>query len=240
MTGSRLNTWMPLYWADYRADTSHLSAIEHGGYFLLIGHYWITGKPLPADDAQLARIAAMTTAEWRKHRGVILEFFNLAEGIWHHGRIDHELAHAKAVSDARKEAGKRGGRPKQTDNQNESKPEPIAKPIANQTGKQNETQLQPPSQEERDTKPKQESDLKKSLSEVPRKSAAGSHGPDYSDPENRKQRWLQRIMPDLVRKQGPAQAMLTIEAYERGDPNAKRTLDLLSQGLGKEPKKAQA
>jgi uncharacterized protein YdaU (DUF1376 family) len=53
--------WMPLYIADYRKDTAHLSAAEHGAYLLLIMHYWSTGS-LPVEDAPLARIAAMTAA----------------------------------------------------------------------------------------------------------------------------------------------------------------------------------
>lgn len=94
MTGARPNTWMPFYWADYRADTSHLSAIEHGGYVLLIGHYWTTGKPLPADDAQLARIASMTAPQWKRHRETIMAFFTLDGPAWRHGRIDRELKDA--------------------------------------------------------------------------------------------------------------------------------------------------
>ena len=57
--------WMPLYVADYLADTGHLSAAEHGSYLLLIMHYWSNGG-LPDDDRKLARIARNTNAEWQK------------------------------------------------------------------------------------------------------------------------------------------------------------------------------
>jgi uncharacterized protein YdaU (DUF1376 family) len=90
--------WMPLYVADYRADTAHLNAAQHGAYLLLIMHYWSTGG-LPADDAPLARIACMTPTEWRKARSIIAAFF--ADG-WRHKRIDAELARAAEISSKRR------------------------------------------------------------------------------------------------------------------------------------------
>lgn len=100
--------WMPLYIADYRADTSHLNAAEHGAYLLLIMHYWTTGG-LPDDDRQLARIACMTTAEWRRARPTVAAFFDAA---WRHKRIDRELARVDETSSkyaerAKKAASKR-------------------------------------------------------------------------------------------------------------------------------------
>lgn len=92
--------WMPLYIADYRADTAHLSAAEHGAYLLLIMHYWQTGG-LPTEDSQLARIACMAPAEWRKARPTIAKFFT---DEWRHKRIDEEIAHAIEVSGKRKSA----------------------------------------------------------------------------------------------------------------------------------------
>ena len=53
--------------SDYLAATPHLSTIQHGAYLFLIMHYWQQGG-LPDDDEQLARIACMSIAEWRKHR----------------------------------------------------------------------------------------------------------------------------------------------------------------------------
>lgn len=88
--------WMPLYVAEYRADTAHLSVAEHGAYLLLIMHYWQTGS-LPTEDAKLARIACMSNAEWRKARPTIAAFF--LEG-WKHKRVEEELARAAKVSEA--------------------------------------------------------------------------------------------------------------------------------------------
>jgi len=92
--------WMPLYIADYRADTAHLGASEHGAYLLLIMHYWQTGG-LPDDDRQLARIACMTPPEWKRARPVVSAFF--ADG-WKHKRIDTELSHAENVIEKRRAA----------------------------------------------------------------------------------------------------------------------------------------
>lgn len=86
--------WMPLYVADYIADTAHLGALESGAYLHLIMHYWLNGS-LPADDRQLARVARMTDREWKAAKATLQAFFD--DG-WTHGRIDKELAKANEVS----------------------------------------------------------------------------------------------------------------------------------------------
>ena len=96
--------WMPLYVGDYRADTTHLSAAQHGAYLLLIMHYWQQGS-LPDDDDQLARIACMTPSEWRRNRSVIRAFFG--EG-WRHARIDREMKESQEAYLRRSKAGKQG------------------------------------------------------------------------------------------------------------------------------------
>jgi uncharacterized protein YdaU (DUF1376 family) len=92
--------WMPLYVADYLADTGHLTTSEHGAYMLLIMHYWQTGS-LPHDDRRLARIARMSPAEWEDARDVLAEFFD--DG-WTHGRIVAEMAKAADITSKRKAA----------------------------------------------------------------------------------------------------------------------------------------
>ena len=98
---------MPLYVADYLADTQHLTTIEHGAYNLLIMHYWRHGG-LPGDDRQLRAIAKMTPTQWRRHRSTLAAFFV----DWKHKRIDIEIAKADAKQKLRQEAGKRGGNAK--------------------------------------------------------------------------------------------------------------------------------
>jgi uncharacterized protein YdaU (DUF1376 family) len=97
---------MPLYTADYLADTGHLSTQEHGAYILLIIHYWQTGS-LPDDEDRLARIAKLTAAEWRKARPILGPLFKL--GHWKHKRVERELSVADAKYEKRAEAGRKGG-----------------------------------------------------------------------------------------------------------------------------------
>lgn len=90
--------WMPLYVADFLADTPHLDAAQTGAYLLLIMHYWQTGG-LPDNDAALMRITRMTPAQWKREKTILAAFFH--DG-WRHKRIDSELAHAADVSSKRR------------------------------------------------------------------------------------------------------------------------------------------
>lgn len=84
--------YMPLFVADYLADTAHLSAAQHGVYMLLLMNYWQRGGPLPDDDRRLASIARVGPREWARMKGVISEFFTVADGAWSHSRVQAELA----------------------------------------------------------------------------------------------------------------------------------------------------
>lgn len=95
---------MPLYVADYLADTGHLSTVEHGAYMLLIMHYW-QNDGLPDDDKRLARVVRLPFDEWIEIRDVLSEFFG--EG-WRHQRIDAELEKTRAIISKRRTAGKAG------------------------------------------------------------------------------------------------------------------------------------
>ena len=98
----RPDTWMPLYIADYLADTAHLTAAQSGAYLHLIMAYWRAGGPLRLTEAGLAFTAKMTPAEWADAAPVVLKFFRLEDGALRHGRIDHELAEATRLYDARR------------------------------------------------------------------------------------------------------------------------------------------
>lgn len=98
--------YMPLYVADYLADTAHLSVTEHGAYMLLIMNYWQRGNSLPANDLQLSRIARMNLKDWLKVRPNIEGFFHEIDEQWIHGRIEDELGKVRAKSQQASIAGK--------------------------------------------------------------------------------------------------------------------------------------
>jgi uncharacterized protein YdaU (DUF1376 family) len=94
--------WMPLFVADYLADTGHLSTVEHGAYLLLIMHYWANGG-LPTDDQQLRNIAKLSSHNWKKIRGTLQKLF---DADWRHKRIDAELKRTEEISEKRSKAAK--------------------------------------------------------------------------------------------------------------------------------------
>ena len=127
--------WMPLYIADYKADTGHLSAAEHGAYLLLIMHYWQAGR-LPNDDDKLARIASMLPAEWQGARETIAALFGPG---WRHKRIEREIEEAQRKYEARVAAGRKGADVRWSDDGN-----------ANGKRMANACQPQPPSEKKID------------------------------------------------------------------------------------------
>ena len=96
-------SWMPLYVADYLADTGHLTCAESGAYLHLIMAYWRAGGPLNMPDSALARAARMTPGEWDAAREAVLAFFIRSDdGALRHKRIDLELAEAERLYDKRR------------------------------------------------------------------------------------------------------------------------------------------
>ncbi len=96
--------YMPLFVADYMADTAHLTTREHGAYLLLIMTYWQRGKALPADTVKLARITRLNKREfdvvWQSLQG----FFVIAGADLVHGRVEHELQRVRDKSLKAKES----------------------------------------------------------------------------------------------------------------------------------------
>lgn len=118
---SKTDIWMPLYIADYLADTTRLTTEQHGAYLLLIMDYWRNG-PLPNDDAALANITRLSAAAWKKNRPAIARLFQIEADSWRHKRVDDEYTKAIAFRDKQKANGSKGGRPKKKPNDNPKKP----------------------------------------------------------------------------------------------------------------------
>jgi uncharacterized protein YdaU (DUF1376 family) len=96
---------MPLYIAEYLADTGHLTTTQHGAYLLLIMHYW-RKRELPNDDKQLAAIAKLPLRLWLDMKETIQAFFS--DG-WLHHRIEDELGKRQVLQQKRANAGSIGG-----------------------------------------------------------------------------------------------------------------------------------
>jgi len=95
---------MPLYIADYLADTQHLTANEHGAYLLLLMHHWQHGK-LPKSQEMMARIARVHPPHWAKVWRVLSSFFEPQEdGSWIQKRLALELIKTAEISNKRKAA----------------------------------------------------------------------------------------------------------------------------------------
>jgi uncharacterized protein YdaU (DUF1376 family) len=110
----KTDIWMPIYIADYLADTMHLSTAEHGAYLLIIMAYWRNRQPIP--KSRLKSITRMDEKLWETSALVLAEFFIIEESggeeVWRHERIDLELAKALNNKEIKSINGKLGGRPK--------------------------------------------------------------------------------------------------------------------------------
>ena len=103
---------MPLYVADYLADTTHLSTLEHGAYCLLLMSMWRAGGSLPNDPAKLAKFARMTSAQWARIEATVMQFFDVSDSDVTQSRLAREIEKHAGVVRQRRESGSKGGRAK--------------------------------------------------------------------------------------------------------------------------------
>jgi len=104
--------YMPLWVAEFLADTQKLDDRASWAYIAICMDYWLNGEPPRDDDAELARIARQPLSVWRRIRPTVERFFDCDENgfvSWRHGRVEAELIKAKAKSEKRAEAGRAGG-----------------------------------------------------------------------------------------------------------------------------------
>jgi len=100
---------MPMYWADYLADTQHLSTEEHGAYLLLIAAYWRRGQGLPDDARWLANVCKVGRRRWQTLFPSVMEFFYHEDGLWKHKRLEKEILRSSGRLKSARAAGKAGG-----------------------------------------------------------------------------------------------------------------------------------
>lgn len=100
--------YMPMWIADYLADTTHLDCRLHGAYLLMLFAYWQKQAPLPDNDRQLAAITKSTPHAWRAMRETLAEFFTIQDGHWVHKRVESELSKARETIALAKNRGAAG------------------------------------------------------------------------------------------------------------------------------------
>lgn len=111
---TKADIWMPLYIADYLADTAYLTTEQSGAYLHLLMAYWRNGPP-PDNDGILASITKLPPDAWSITRAVLVHYFEVCDGRWIHRRVERELdrakvnrekSHARAVAGAKARWGK--------------------------------------------------------------------------------------------------------------------------------------
>ena len=96
--------YMQLYVADYLADTSHLTAEEHGAYLLILFSYWQTGKPVRVD--RLSTVARVPNDRWNSVADTLSEFFHVTPTHWVHFRVEADLEAVNSKVQTASNAGK--------------------------------------------------------------------------------------------------------------------------------------
>ena len=111
---------MPLYVADYDADTAHLTLAEDGAYSRLLRLSWRTpGCTMPEDDDWIMRRMRVDREEFdRLIKPIISEFFSVKKGRVFSARLQHEFERINATSKMRSIAGKKGGHPRKAQKAN--------------------------------------------------------------------------------------------------------------------------
>jgi uncharacterized protein YdaU (DUF1376 family) len=123
--------------ADYKADTGHLSLLEHGVYRQLIDWYYLNESCIPTEtELVFRRLCARTEEERNAVLVVLSEFFSAGESGYSHRRCDAEISSYKAKADRARDNGKLGGRPKKTKevisgNRDQTQTKANHKPITN-------------------------------------------------------------------------------------------------------------
>jgi uncharacterized protein YdaU (DUF1376 family) len=92
--------WLPLYPADYLADTRDLDVAEHGAYVLLLMESWERG-PLPDDLNRLCRLAAGARPE--TVRLVLERYWTRTDAGWTNARLERERVDGEARYQAKVE-----------------------------------------------------------------------------------------------------------------------------------------
>lgn len=171
---------MPVFPDALIADTTDLSMEEFGAYCMILMVTWRNnGKPLPDDQARMARTCRMTEKRWMERvRPTLIRFFDLSGGTWRQHRLEKEWNFIAKHRANQSEKGKKGGRPKPLKNNDSEKAAafPRFKPDES-----------PQSQSHKDTL--QANACRESIKPIPSGQDPANDLPQSQDPENFGEWW---------------------------------------------------
>jgi uncharacterized protein YdaU (DUF1376 family) len=100
---------LPLWVADFLADTVGMTTAETGAYLLLLMAAWQEPSgSLPNNDRWLARSIRAQPKEWQRLRAVVLKYWVLGEdGRWRQKRLVEEIKKATEYSAGRRQNAKK-------------------------------------------------------------------------------------------------------------------------------------
>jgi len=94
--------------SDYRADTGHLTLLEHGCYHQLLDQYYLNEEPLPLDIDKIFRLlTARTQDEKDAIKNVLKDFFMETEAGFIQRRCDDEIKFYHERIDSAAAAGRK-------------------------------------------------------------------------------------------------------------------------------------
>ncbi len=115
--------FLKLFPGDFLQKTGHLSQAQVGAYMLLIFAYWNAKGPLPDNADTLRTITRTAPGHWPAMRHAMtkglhnpLGFFEVRDGLWHHDRLDSDLAARRALArpGPRKKQEGQGSKPQES------------------------------------------------------------------------------------------------------------------------------
>ena len=94
--------------SDYRADTGHLTLLEHGCYHQLLDQYYLNEEPLPLDIDKIFRLlTARTQDEKDAIKNVLKDFFVETQAGFIQRRCDNEIKFYHERIDSAAAAGRK-------------------------------------------------------------------------------------------------------------------------------------
>lgn len=99
--------WYAFYPKDYEQKTAHLTFVQDCAYRRLLDHYYMSGKPLPANAEHLHRMCrAFADTEQAAIDFILTNFFLKTKRGFVQSRVKDELAKAESLSETRRKAAK--------------------------------------------------------------------------------------------------------------------------------------